>query len=251
MAKFVMRCVMAGAMGATMLGLQGCGPALFHHEAAMQRAMQTHSGPIRPVPAPPTQTPPTQTPPTQTLPTQTDAAPPPLAPPPAVPAKVARVRPEAPLPVQPRPMPMASAPAAINLSTIVITATPAPACAQCETIKMTVSPVGDVLVERSSWDAGHRKWRYRRFPQRTTPAKAAAFATALASDRPLGVKAASGDEACADGATGGATLALRWIDGARDDRLDLRFACSAYAGSAWDARIRAATAQLELARPVF
>jgi hypothetical protein len=46
-------------------------------------------------------------------------------------------------------------------------------------------------------------------------------------------------------------VALRWVDGLRDDRLTVSFACAPYAGSTWERHVRDAAALLKLSRPIF
>jgi hypothetical protein len=67
-----------------------------------------------------------------------------------------------------------------------------------------------------------------------------------------GVKAISGNEACtATTGDAGGGVALRWVDGLRDDRLTVSFACAPYAGSTWERHVRDAAALLKLSRPIF
>ncbi|MFD2783699.1 hypothetical protein ACFS32_24690 [Novosphingobium pokkalii] len=129
---------------------------------------------------------------------------------------------------------------------------PPSACKDCETVRLSVSPTGEVLIERGQWDVIHQKWDYRRTPTKTKAQNAAAFIAAMAPDRPLGVKAISGNEACtATTGDAGGGVALRWVDGLRDDRLTVSFACAPYAGSTWERHVRDAAALLKLSRPIF
>jgi hypothetical protein len=68
----------------------------------------------------------------------------------------------------------------------VVTVSPPSACKDCETVRLSVSPTGEVLIERGQWDVIHQKWDYRRTPTKTKAQNAAAFIAAMAPDRPLG-----------------------------------------------------------------
>ena len=134
---------------------------------------------------------------------------------------------------------------------MIVTVSPPTACKDCETVRLSVSPTGEVLIERGSWDIVHQKWVYRRTPTKTRGQNADAFIAALAGDRPLGVKAISGTEGWTATGDAGGNVALRWVDGMRDDRLTVSFACAPYAGSTWERHVRDAAALLKLNRPIF
>lgn len=133
-----------------------------------------------------------------------------------------------------------------------VTVSPPSECKDCETVRLSVSPTGEVLIERGNWDMIHQKWVYRRTPTKTRPRNANAFIAALDGDRPLGIKAVSGNAGCtAPESDAGGSVALRWVDGLRDDRLNVSFACAPYAGSTWERHVREAAALLSLSRPIF
>lgn len=109
-------------------------------------------------------------------------------------------------------------------------------CVTCETLKLSVAPSGQVLMERGSWAAGRRDWHYRRSRTQVTPARAVAFAASLSADRPAGDSRKGAG--CATPATGDEGLSIEWIDAGRHDRLIAKFGCAGDGSSQIAERLR-------------
>lgn len=146
-----------------------------------------------------------------------------LTPAPAVPtAPVFAAPPPAPAPTAPA---AATAPATDD-AIIIFANTPGAHCGTCETLKISVAPSGQVLIERGSWaSATHGNWRYKRSRADVGPSRAAAFAASLSAHRPVGEQLAGGR--CSAPATGDDGLSIEWIEANRHDRLVVKFGCVA------------------------
>ncbi|WP_206241321.1 hypothetical protein [Novosphingobium terrae] len=134
-----------------------------------------------------------------------DAAPVAAAPPPPPPAAPAE----------------AAAPGSAN-AIVTFASTPGTHCGACETLKISVSPGGKVLIERGHFSGGS-DWRYRRYTARVKPEQAAAFSARLTAYRPQGRQLA----ACTAPAGRDSGVVVEWFEMGRHDQLNVSFACNA------------------------
>lgn len=185
-------------VAALLAGTGACtsGALLHPNLAAARRAAA--AGQQAPEPQPERPAPPAPQPATKPATPRVKAAPAQVAPvaPPRIVAIPLGAASHAPAPSVPLALPREPA-------TLVFTHSPDPRCTDCETLKLTVSPSGEVLIERSHWDQGHIKWHYRRTTARTTPDRAASFAAFLAAPcQPSGPASATPSET---------TVTVGWI----------------------------------------
>jgi hypothetical protein len=124
-------------------------------------------------------------------------------------------------------------------------------CGTCETLKLSVAPSGQVLVERGYWGAGHNNWRYKRSVAQVGPDRAAAFAASLSGDRPAGAQVLASSVACPVPAADNDGLVIEWIEAERHDLLTLKFGCPAGRNSELAARLRHAPDLLGLRELAF
>lgn len=153
------------------------------------------------------------------------ATPPPPAP---APAPVREAIPDAapavhPTPIAPPPPAPPAEPATPGSANAIVTfaSTPGTQCGACETVKISVSPGGKVLIERGHFNGNNSDWRYRRYPARVAPDRAAAFAARLAAYRPQGRQLA----ACTAPAGRDSGVIVEWFEMGRHDQLNVTFAC--------------------------
>lgn len=152
-----------------------------------------------------------------------------LAAPPQTPAAAEPVpAPIVPVPAAPRPAdpaPRAVAASGNDSAVIVFANSPGAHCGSCETLKISVAPSGQVLIERGYWAENHSSWRYKRSVAHVGATRAAAFAASLSGNRPDGAQALAGIADCPGpvGEQGG--LAIEWIEAERHDRLTVNFSC--------------------------
>jgi len=147
----------------------------------------------------------------------------------------------------PRPKPKPPAPLPLpNLNmaypnfktTIVYTIAPTDRCATCQMVRITVSPTGEVLIERGNWDAAGLKWRYRGATSRVKRNTANAFAAALEVERPVGEKSRVVTGLACDMPIRDDSLTIEWIEFGRKDRLTVKLDCTVQGDSRTVERLR-------------
>ncbi|MDE2301662.1 MAG: hypothetical protein KGK11_03795, partial [Sphingomonadales bacterium] len=159
------------------------------------------------------------------LPQALPPAPVPAPPPAPIPAPAPVPPPEATAaPLAEPPAPPAPEPDADTDTVVVFTNIPPARCTRCATLKITVVPNGQLMIERGRWDASHSVWEHRRTYAAEPMARAAAFVARLAGWR------GAADSTCTDFAQGG--VAIEWIAPGRQDRVRLSFACLGAASEA-------------------
>ena len=144
----------------------------------------------------------------------------------------------------------AAAPASSD-AVIVFTNTPDARCRACETLKITVTPSGTVLMERGEWLGDHRNWRYKRSVAHVGPARAAQFAASLSGDRPVGDQLLISGPTCPGPASEDDGLVIEWIDADQHDQLTFNFRCPARRDSPVAERLRRAPDLLGVSQIVF
>lgn len=140
------------------------------------------------------------------------------------PITVERTRPPRPKPPPPPPPPVVYP---NTEATIAFTMRPAEHCATCQTVKITVSPTGEVLVERGAWDITQQDWKYEHATSKVKRPKVNAFAANLNFDRPIGNKALTTPGVDCRLSTREESLTIEWMEYGRHDQLDVTFDCSA------------------------
>jgi hypothetical protein len=163
----------------------------------------------------------------------------PVAPPPAPPRR-------APLPAP--AIPQAAEAPATNHAVIVFANIPGSDCGACETVKISVTPGGQVLIEHSFAAADKR---YKRQMARVSPARAAAFAARLAAYRSAQAQADADAIACPAAPTREDGVMVEWIEAGRDDRFAFAFRCAPRAASPLAEALRRAPDALGLGQLVF
>lgn len=143
-----------------------------------------------------------------------------------------------------------TAPATDN-ATIVFTNVPDANCGACETLKVSVTPSGQVLIEDGHWAGNGRNWVYKRSVAHVAPDRVAAFAASLSSNRPAGEQLLSGGPTCPGPATEDDGLTIEWIEADRHDLLTFNFRCPARRDSPFAERLRHAPDALGLHQLVF
>jgi hypothetical protein len=136
-----------------------------------------------------------------------------------------------PTPMAPPPPPAPPAePATPGSANAIVTfaSTPGTQCGACETVKISVSPGGKVLIERGHFNGNNSDWRYRRYPARVSPDRAAAFTARLAAYRPQGRQMAT----CSAPAGQDSGVTVEWFEMGRHDQLNVTFACDAQVAEA-------------------
>ena len=120
---------------------------------------------------------------------------------------------------------------------IVFANSPGARCGTCDTLKISVAPSGQVLVEHGQWAGASHTWRYKRSVAHVGPARAAAFAAGLSGDRPTGTRLTSGAP-CLGAAAEEDGLIIEWIEAERHDMLTFQFGCPAGRNSQMAERLR-------------
>lgn len=151
--------------------------------------------------------------------------------------------------------PVASAPSpatalATANATIIFANLPGARCGSCETLKISVTSSGQVLMERGYWTGDHSKWSYKRTVAHVGAERAAAFAASLSADRPSGARLLDGGIACM-AAVQDDGLAVEWIEAERHDRLTVKYTCPAGRNTPVAERLRRAPDLLGLRGVVF
>lgn len=123
----------------------------------------------------------------------------------------------APVPVAP---PASDEPASPN-AIVTFASTAGTQCGACETLKISVTPGGKVLIESGRFNGNGSDWRYRRSSAHVAPERAAAFAARLAAWRPHGRQAPT----CAAPAGRDSGVVVEWFEMGRNDQLNVKFAC--------------------------
>jgi hypothetical protein len=259
----------------SLVALAGTAGCAHFRDAEIRAQQRTEQGPAEP--GAPTVTEPAvadREPPPTAVPTPMPPAVPSVAPspapaiPPAEPAPAAVSTNEpvpsaaAPVVATPAPETPANAPApepaigpATDSAIIILANTPGARCGACETVKISVAPSGQVLIERGHW-AGVNNWSYKRSVVHVGATRAAAFAASLSADRPTGQHVQTGGANCPSAsANGGAAqsggLVVEWIEADRHDLLNVPSGCRAGPGSQVAERLRHAPDLLGLHGLVF
>ncbi len=128
-----------------------------------------------------------------------------------------------PAPPPPPAAPVAEAAPGSASAIVTFASTPGTQCGACESLKISVSPGGKVLIERGHFTGSNTDWRYRRYTARVTPERAAAFSARLAAYRPQGRQLA----ACTAPAGSDSGVIVEWFEMGRHDQLNVSFACNA------------------------
>lgn len=123
-------------------------------------------------------------------------------------------------------------------ATIAFTINPTQQCPTCQAVRITVSPTGEVLIERGNWDNVHRDWRYQRTRTKVKRNRANAFAQALNGDRPMGERTLRTAGLACDSHTRDDSLTIQWIEFGRRDRLHVKFDCGMKSDSTLAERLR-------------
>ena len=110
-----------------------------------------------------------------------------------------------------------------NRAIVIFANVPGAQCGRCETVKISVAPSGQVLIERT-YLAG--SWHYKHQFAHVEPARAAAFAARLSAYRGGGGQPMANASTCAAPATAGDGVSVEWLEAGRRDRFAFNFACT-------------------------
>jgi hypothetical protein len=159
-------------------------------------------------------------------------------------------------PPPPAPAPVATtdkaaaAPAATD-AVIVFANIPGTQCGACETLKISVTPSGSVLIERGHWDSGHTSWHYERSKAQVGPARAADFAGRVGAYRAAGDQTLAGGPACPEPVAEDDGLTIEWVAAGQYDQARFNFGCPARRASQLADTLRHAPDVLGLRQLVF
>ncbi|MGZ8370444.1 MAG: hypothetical protein ACXWVH_05250 [Caulobacteraceae bacterium] len=113
-----------------------------------------------------------------------------------------------------------------SIEMISYSAAPAPFCGRCESLDLTVSADGNLLIELGYWAGRYRDWRVRRARKRITAEQFKAFREILAPFRPIGARELrEGSPFCETVLTDQGESSVRWVGGGPDASLKYDWGC--------------------------
>lgn len=130
------------------------------------------------------------------------------------------------------------------------TASMGPFCGACDSLKLTASEDGRVLVERGRFAEPGRRWRVTKTWARLTPDQFALFRSRLAEFRPTGSLVLDGPPNCRTWVSDSPEIRVIWREQGRADELTFSFGCDVATRSVMRETLRALPAELGFSSPL-